>query len=533
MRALAVACSVALLAGCRPDCTPAPGAAAPIVLLITVDTLRADHVDGDPTVRRARTPHLDRLAAEGVRFTEAYSPTNVTVPSHLSLLTSRPMAAHRVTSNHAQTAVPSETVSARLTAAGYRTAGFVSALHLGPTMLLGRLLPELAPFEGPQRASEPLRAEETVDRLLPWLREVCRGPAFAWVHLWDPHMPYEPPSPFDRAYYDGDAGDSGHTSLRDAQLDWVLYDLTRLRAELKRRPAVVRRIKRTFAVSNRTARELVLYPNLVFSRPGATDAQADLFAAARAMHPELRHRLPYNARIAGFLHGVRDVEYPRALYAGEVSYVDRELGRLHDTLEAWGLADRTVMVVTADHGEGLGDHGVYFNHIGLWEEMVRVPLIVWAPGRLAPAVRPEPVSGLDVAPTLLGLVGVTPPATMEGRDLFGSTVETRPIVVEAAKGSQIMLRDRSWKLVRTLGWVWANDAFHRRPGETELYDLARDPHERTSHHATDPAIAAELSARLDAWMLARGVAPEGGYQHAPRRVPRADAERLRALGYVE
>jgi arylsulfatase A-like enzyme len=532
MRGAVALLAVALLAGCAPDCTPRTGSDAPIILLVTVDTLRADHVDG-PT-RRARTPHLDRLAAEGVRFTRAYAAANVTVPSHLSLLTSRPMAAHRATTNHAQSAVAFETLPARLAASGYRTAAFVSALHLGRTMLLGRLLPELERFDGPRRASEPWRAEETVDRLLPWLRDACRGPAFAWVHLWDPHMPYAPPAPFDRTYYEGDPRDPAHGSLRDAQLDWVLYDLTRLRAELKRRPALLRRIKRAFRVGNRTARQMVLYPNLLLSPPAAPDEQAMLFAAARGIHPDLRDRLPYNTRIADFLTGVRDLEYPRALYAGEVSYVDREIGRLRETLETWGLADRTVLVVTADHGEGLGDHGIYFNHVGLWEEMVEVPLIVWAPGRLAPAVRPELVSGLDVAPTLLGFAGVTPPPSMEGRDLFAGAVEPRPIVVEAAKGAQIMLRDGAWKLVRTLDWVWVNDAFHRRPGEIELYELTSDDGERTNRHGSDPATAAALAVRLDAWMIAHGLAPDGsGYRGPAPPVSRADAERLRALGYVE
>jgi arylsulfatase A-like enzyme len=89
------------------------------------------------------------------------------------------------------------------------------------------------------------------------------------------------------------------------------------------------------------------------------------------------------------LTGVRDLAYLQALYTGEVSYVDGELGRLVTTLEDWGLRDRLVLVVTSDHGDGHGEHAIYCNHLGLWQEMVHVPLIVWAPGRVAPAVRSD------------------------------------------------------------------------------------------------------------------------------------------------
>jgi len=521
---------LAAVAGCTPDCTPTAGD-APIVILVTIDTMRADHVGG----ARTRTPHLDRLAAEGARFTEAYAASSVTVPSHLSMLTSRPMAGHRVTSNHAQTAAPSETLPARLAAAGYRTAGFVGALHLGPTMLLGRLLPELKPFEGPARASVPRHAEETMDRVLDWLGGgACRGPSFAWVHLWDPHMPYAPPAPFDRAYYDGDPQRGDEDAFANAQLDWILYDTSRLRGTLKRHPTVMRGLKRAFAVNNRTARNMVLYPTPLLAPPGLPEPHADLLTAVRDVHRDLRSRLPYNPPLAGFLTGVRDLAYPRALYAGEVSYVDREIGRLRDAIDAWGLAPRTILLVTGDHGEGLGDHGVHFNHVGLWEEMLRVPLIVWAPGRVAPAVRPDVATGLDVAPTLLGLLHLPPAASMEGRDLFGSAAPPPTFVAEAVKGSQVMLREGPWKLVRTLDGVWVNDAFHRAPGEVELYDLSSDPEERTSRSAADPAVVAELSARLDAWLAAHGVGPDGaGYRETAPPVARPVADRLRALGYAE
>lgn len=531
MRRLAVAL-LALAAACRPDCTPPAGADAPIVLLVTVDTFRADHV-GTYGSRRSRTPHLDRLAAEGVRFADVYSAANVTVPSHLSILTSRPLATHRVISNRIETGEPTDALPARFAAAGYRTGAFVSAFHLGPKMIFGQTLTGLERFEGPEHGSTPLRAEETTDRLLGWLRGACRGPAFAWMHLWDPHMPYAPPRPFDRVYYDGDPRDRRHTSMEGVEVDWILHDLSGARARLQRHPRAMRTLKERLGINNRTARKLILYPEgLAAQAPPA--ALPDLLAIVRPIAADLHRTLPFNARLGGFLDGVRDVEYPRALYAGEVSYVDQEIGRLRATLESWDLARRTILVVTGDHGEGLGDHGLYFNHIGLWDEMLRVPLIVWAPGRVAPAVRREPASGIDIAPTVLTLAGIAPPTWMEGRDLLASDPAPRPIVSEAVKGVQITLRDGPWKLVRTLQAYWVNEAFHPERGEVHLYNLANDPAENENRVTTDPEVARDLQAQLDAWMAAHGLDPAGTqYQRPAAPISPAARERLRALGYAE
>jgi arylsulfatase A-like enzyme len=433
-----------------------------------------------------------------------------------------------VLSNHAQTAPDLVTIQDVFRERGYRSAAFVSAYHLGPRMALGSVLDQLERYEAPRRVSKPWRAGETVDRTLKWMRGACRDRMFVWVHLWDPHMPYAPPSPFDRAYYHGDPRDPRHTSLERAELDWILYDLRGLRAHLAEHASAVRALKSRLHVSSRQSRALLLYPDAL--RRAAPDRTTfeELHAQTRPVRAHLRRTLPFHARFAAFLAGVRDVEYPRALYAGEVSYVDQELGRLVDTLTSWGLRDRLVLVVTADHGEGLGDHGIYFNHVGLWEEMVRVPFIVWAPGRLAPRVRDQPTIGLDVAPTLLRLLGIDVPPSMEGRDVLASEVPAHPLVAETVHRSQVALLHDDWKIVRTLTGFHVTEAFHRETGDIELYDLARDPEERTNLAATEPERLADMQARLDAWLATHALPPRPAATVSP-----ADRERLRALGYVE
>ncbi len=525
-----VGCMLAL-AACRPDCTPSGGAPAPIVLLVTVDTLRADHL-GSYGSRLARTPHLDQLGAEGVRFTRVWSAANATVPSHVSLFTSQPLARHGVVSNQPKRVPVVRTVHDVFRDAGYRTAAFVSAYHVGPHMLFGALLDHLERFDGPEQATKPWRAEETVDRTLDWMRGACHGRAFAWVHLWDPHMPYAPPPPFDRAYYRGDPRDPRYSSLVDVEFDWVLHDMTHIRDRLAAHPAVMRAVKDRLHVSSRQSRSLILHPDALQRAAPDRATFEDLFARTSPVVTSLQRSLPFDRNFAHFLTGVRDVEYPRALYAGEASYVDQELGRLVDTLTSWGLRDRMVVVATADHGEGLGDHRIYFNHIGLWEPMLRVPLIVWAPGRLAPKVDDRPASGLDVAPTLLRAVGLEVPPSMEGRDVLTGDAPRRPLVAESVERWQTALVDDDWKIVRTATGFYVTSAFHRDAGDVELYDLAHDPDEGTNLAASEPARLADMQARLDAWLAAQAAAGDGTPAR-PLPTSPADRARLRALGYIE
>src|SRR5205823_6368076 len=183
-------------AACRPSCTPRAGETRPNVVLVTIDTLRAGHLAcyGSRTVQ---TPELDRLASEGARFERCYAQSHLTVPSHLTIFTSLPPAEHGVLDNGWKLRRRVEALPAVFARAGYRTAAFVSAKHVGPEGTLGAALGHLDVYEAPHRIDIPFRAEETNRRFLRWVRGACRGPFFAWIHYWDPHMPYTPPRPFD------------------------------------------------------------------------------------------------------------------------------------------------------------------------------------------------------------------------------------------------------------------------------------------------------------------------------------------------
>jgi len=517
-----LALAVLLACGREPDCGTSATPERKNVVLVTIDTLRADHLGcyGNATVR---TPNLDALAAEGALFERCWSQTHLTVPSHMSIMTSRPLAEHGVIDNTGGGARPVPALPGVFAEAGYQTAAFVGARLVSPLGTLGPLLQGFGTWHGPRRISVPFRAEETNRDVFRWLRQSCRDPFFLWVHYWDSHMPYTPPPPFDRAYFEGDPRDPSQTSMQPVVLNWFFYDLADLPRRLARQAALVRRLKTTLATSSRGVRRALLDPARL---PGDVPPPPEL----RTLAARVRRGLPYKRPLADWLAGVTDVRFPLAQYAGEVSYVDREFGRLRAEIERLGIASRTAIVVTADHGESLGEHGVYFDHFGLHEPDLRVPLIVWAPGRVAPARRPDPTNGLDVAPTVLRLAGLPPVAAMRGRDLLDPPAAAEPIVVESASGLQVGVVDGNLKLIRSLRRFHYVDAFARDAGTTELYDLAADPGERDDLAARRPDVRDALARRLDAWIAAH---PAASTAPSPADVAPDKLRELRALGYVE
>ena len=407
--ALALLSAGALLAPCRAEAPGEAGAAdaRPSILLVTLDTLRADRLaQGGPM------PRLWELAARGVLFQNAHAQVPLTLPSHTSILTGRGVESHGVQDNLGyvlRQEVP--TVAALLAEAGYATAAFVGGYPLVRSFGLARgfevyddRMTRTPP--GARSGHTERRAAEVVDAALDWLRG-ARAPSFAWVHLYDAHDPYEAPASF---------------------------------------------------------------------------ARGDLS--------------PYDA---------------------EVAYVDHELGRLLAGTRT-AVPGRPWTIVTADHGEALGEHGEATHGVFLYEATLHVPLVVVPPDGAA-AVSRTPVSLLDVAPTLLEIAGLPRPAAWLGVSLLRSSpAKSRsPLYLESHHGAH----KYGWApLAGYLDWPMK---FIEAP-RAELYDVELDPGERTNL-----AAAADV-ATLEAW-LARARTSNASAARAD--TPPAAAERLAALGYVD
>jgi arylsulfatase A-like enzyme len=214
-----------------------------------------------------------------------------------------------------------------------------------------------------------------------------------------------------------------------------------------------------------------------------------------------------------------ELAHLRALYDGEIRRWDDALADLLAGLERTGLRDSTIVVVTADHGEGFQEHGRLTHGSHLYDELLRVPLVLAGPG-IAPGRDDGLAQGIDLYPTLARRLGVTVPAGLPGRDLFAPGASDTAfsetsigIARDGALVELVSLRSRRWKLVHAPA-----------RGAWELYDLARDPGEQTDRFGAAPEGDA-LAGTLAAWT-----------RRAPTaRVAPADpalGERLRALGYV-
>src|SRR5712692_7602395 len=304
-----------VVAGCRGERAAGTPATRPNVLLVTIDTLRADHL-GCYGHGGAATPTIDALAARGVRFVTAIAHVPLTGPSHASILTGRTPLGHGFRDNGGYV-IPAEakTAAEDFRQAGYRTAAFVSGFPLDRRFGFDRGFDayddHLPKGNDPRRTPYVERlADATTDAALRWLGSPVPAGApasfFLWVHYYDPHAPYEPPA-----------------------------------------------------------------------------ALADRFRAA-----------PYD---------------------GEIAFVDAQLARLLRGLEEKGALARTVVLVTADHGEALGEHGEDTHGLFVYDATLRVPWIMAGPGLPSGRVAGVVARGIDVLPTLLDYAGLPMPAEIEGR----------------------------------------------------------------------------------------------------------------------
>jgi arylsulfatase A-like enzyme len=460
MRRAAPALLLLALAGCGAAEAPPPH-----VLLVTVDTLRADHVHayGFPG---ATTPGLDALAARGVLFETAVAAASFTAPSHASILSSRYPRGHSIAHGNGTTRLEGVPVlPERFRDAGYDTAAFVSNFVLRARIGLDRgfgLYDDRLDREERNRPAYLERtARGTTLAASAWLadREDDR-PFFLWVHYQDPHGPYAPPEPA---------------------------------------PA----------------------PPPALPVP---DAVLPLLDVDRGVDG-----VPAYQALAGLS---RAAEYA-ARYAAEVAYADHWIGELVASAERARRGRGLVIALVADHGESLGEEGYYFQHgHACTPELALVPFVLVAPG-LAPQRRREPVSHVDVLPTLLELAGLAPEEGARGIALGpflrdGRALPERWLYCDTPKESAAYRGDG---FVRVRGQVelWSAWAGGRAEleGEPPASLLVLEGFRRDAPGGWAPAGVGEADAARIRDYLREHVEPAPAPPFAGD-----EAERLRALGYA-
>ncbi len=420
----------------------------PNVLLISIDTLRADHLSAYG-YRRPTTPHLDRLLARGERFTEARAVEPLTSPSLCSMITSRFPHEHGSTRNGLRIRPGLESLPKLLARRGYRTAAFVGNWTLRDKLTgLGEHFQEYHEIFSRKRWLGLFNSEATGEDLTgaagDWIEDYLDGepghPYFVWVHYVEPHAPY------------------------------------RFQEDFAERLGI---------------------------RAGRGVSKADR-------------------------------------YDSEIAFDDREVGRLLARLS--GSPDRlppdTLILFLADHGESLGNHGYWGHGRHLYENGLHVPLgFVW-PGRIPAGTIEQPALLLDVAPTVLGLLGLPTPASFRGFDwspVFRgeSAPPRRTMFFQAHKGAVQLAHESADARLAGLLEVGRIDGSRKevldlRKGRIHVYDFARDPTESKDLAAPDQTPSESLAT----WLATVRLGLRAASDIPPADLDAESEAKLRALGYV-
>jgi choline-sulfatase len=417
---------------------------------------------GHPVVQ---APNISRLAREGVVFESAYCPSPLCAPSRASLLTGRLPSHTEVFDNGAEMRASLPTIAHRLRAAGYATCLAGKMHFVGPDQLHGfeeRLTTDIYPAE----------LGWTPD----WRRAV--DDRLSWYHTMESVLSAAPRAASMQVDYDDEV------AFRARR--WI-FDHARAGA---REPFFL-------IVSFSNPHDPWEVPGRYWDRyeRGAIDPPTVPANPSSEADPHSR-RLRQMIGIDEAELAEEQVRAARHGYYAAISYVDERIGELLATLRDAGLDDETTVLLTSDHGEMLGERGLWYK-MSFFEPSVRVPLIVAAPGLIAPGRRAEPVSLLDVAPTLLELAASRPGPLLEPHD--GPHAVVGEYLAEGVTSPAVMIRQGPYKFISCEG------------DPDQLYDLENDPHElvnlaeRSTHAEVCSAFRDEVAARWDMPELRRRV----------------------------
>jgi len=436
--ALALACDGSKTARSRPN-----------ILLVTLDTMRADYLEpyGAP---KGASPQINAIAARGVVFERMLAASSRTAPSHASLFTSLWVRDHSIGYHNGGTRLSNEpTLAGLLANAGYETAAFVSNVMLKRRIGLDANFDhydDALPDREMNRPQFERTADKTTGRARAWLDLPHERPLFLWVHYNDPHGPYTPP------------------------------------------------------------------PMYVEVLSGEPDAQLPVLSVQRGIGGIPKYQV---------FGSEREPRQYRARYAAEVRYLDASIGRLVGAFEQSASDASAIVVITADHGESMGEEGVYFSHgFGTAPNLAHIPFLLLAEG--LPASRhATPVHHVDVMPTLLEFAGLPIPPEAVGRALG-------PVL----RGEAALSPDRTLYVdVGEEVSVYRGETFVRARFGDDLGAIEKGS--RQAYHWTAPSSWEPVAPEPKLAELAEAYERDRAPLLYADELDAEDAERLRALGYLE
>jgi arylsulfatase A-like enzyme len=411
---------------------PASADKPPNLVLVSVDTLRADHLSLYG-YERDTSPNVDAWARTcATTFESVVAAAPWTIPSHASMMTGLDALSHGV--NH-ETRIPSSltTLAERLRDSGYATVAITGGGYLSAAYGFSQGFDRYLAWK--QRSEAAKEPESGVDEALAWLEAQPMAPFFLFLHTYGTHTPYQPRQDYLSRFRDVPEGDSPQwigSRLREGReeegfalkLDWIWFD-----------------------------------------------------------DPKLKRQ--------GTLLAASELDWGRDLYDNEIANVDAQLGRLFAGLKRLGLDRDTLVILTSDHGESLGEKGLV-GHTNLYDTNLLVPLVISRPACESGGRRvPSQVRSIDVVPTVLELLGVASQGPVDGVSLV-PLMEGRPGNVPAEAWSYAGLANYgvSLRLGNRLKYIFNNTAWEAVYGEEELYRLTEDVAETRNLAIEDPRIDA-------------------------------------------
>jgi len=459
-------------------------------VLISIDTLRADHMGlyGSP---RLTSPTLDLFASQGTTFTDASSTSPWTLPAHASILTGRNPISHQVM--RFDSALPEEidSLAGLLKEHGYRTAAVVNSTWL-----------KKEPFRLTRDFDQYLFVDDTMDRRAPntwiteqainWIEERGEEPLFLFVHYYDVHADYASLPEYERLF----------VTEYDGEVDGTAWQLA------------------------------------------TTSFEDDFLAMCHKEYDPSKCRigtlekyLVIDKSVEKMILDEADIEHLEQLYDAGIRQLDTELGRLFASIDNEGLMENGLVIVTSDHGEEFMEHGRMDHFLTVYQEVLRVPLILR--GRDIPSGLKvdAPVSIIDILPTVLSAAGIRPPEEIDGLNLKPLMKEPsraefseRFLYGEAAGGlSYELMMNNIYPVYRSVRKGRHKLIYDSKLDEAWLYDLSVDPYEQKDLRSERPDIAQsllnEMKTRYSDFIPTP--TPENQID-----LESDELERLRALGYI-
>lgn len=418
------------------------------VILITIDALRPDHLSCYG-YNRNTSPNIDKLAREGIMFTQAISASSSTISSVPSIMTSVYPDMHGIWEFGNSLDPNIISLGGLLRKNGFFT-GIISA----------QLFPHLTSRTDfiSKKIKLDAKANEITDWAIKWLVKNKKKKLFLYLHYFDPHGPYTPPSPYNGLYLNDKFYERG-----------------------------------------------IEVPLLERKRGGFGGIPG------------------YQAQ-----NEIKEKSYYIAEYDGEICFADAQIGRLINALEEMGLLDKTMVIITADHGESLGEHGYYFDHgFFLYDNLIKVPLIIYYKSLMGlNKIINQQISQVDIMPTILDVENIRLPKEykIEGVSLTplifkGKGHAKTYVISEYFEGGaqKFAIRENGWKLI-----------LNAENGSYELYNLKGDPAELNNLFSVEKEVANNFKHTLDL-LVRRSV---NKLSHAKIELNERDKEKLKSLGYL-